>query len=98
MRTQSLGTVDHFSRKSKEKDWFETSLDAGPRPSPTQPPPPAHTPTPIHGYTSLGSTRSSEADPTEQLHLPVSQQLSFDTVCFTYFLCISKHLFLTYKI
>ncbi|KAG8316942.1 FERM domain-containing protein 4A [Homalodisca vitripennis] len=65
MHTQSVGS-DHSSRRSKEKDWFETALDAGPRPTPTPPP--------IHPHHS-----GSEGDPAE-IHLPVTQQLSFDTV------------------
>lgn len=79
MRTQSLGMVDHAARKIKEKDWYETSLDAA-RPPPTPPLPP-HTPTlpHIHSHTSGSSTRSSEADPTDQIHMPITQQLSFDT-------------------
>lgn len=73
MRTQSLGMVDHAARKIKEKDWYETSLDAA-RPPPT-PPLPAHTPTP-----GGSSTRSSEADLMDlPTHMPISQQLSFDT-------------------
>ncbi|XP_054279396.1 innate immunity activator protein [Macrosteles quadrilineatus] len=90
------------SRKTKKKDWFETSLDTShPVHSTPTPPPPPHTPTPTptppiphyhppphphphthtHTHTQAHShTSGSEGDPAEQIHMPVSQQLSFDTV------------------
>lgn len=86
MRTQSLGTVDHSNtvgRKCQEKEWFETSLDAGPRPpsSPQQPlphplPPPPPLPPPHFSYSEPEQTLLTENNPSSA----TQQQLSFDTV------------------
>lgn len=96
MRTQSLGTVDHsVSRKSREKEWYETSLDTGPQsssstivPPPTPPPPPPPLPpslSPQHSSSYVEGESASHV--TNSVPTTTAQQLSFDTVSLYYIVC-----------
>lgn len=86
MRTQSLGTVDHsVGRKSREKEWYETSLDTGPQSSSSvtvpPPPPPPPLPPPLSSpHSSNYVEEESASHVTNSVPTTTAQQLSFDTV------------------
>ncbi|XP_014243591.1 innate immunity activator protein [Cimex lectularius] len=89
MRTQSLGNMDNLKqqpdRKTKEKEWYETSLDASPpkhSPVPESPLPPTPSPLPVLAVSSKPIEQTSPTSISCPPLIPEANQASVSSIHF----------------